>query len=407
MELSRKFSLNNVGWAIGFAVLLFLMCLEGMTDIALLKKVFKHLDEILVLFGLVYIILHIYFIFKKKRALLFLWIAFMAIGAVSGVTFRYQGILPSLVDAVTVISKFMVGYFVAFIYASLHENKVSSRIKGAARWITVFLFVIALHDMVLTPWFPKGDFRYFTNSLILMFPHQTYLAAAAATLLVLLGYTNKSNQNIPHMLMASFVGFMTLRGKAIAFFLVYWVLYISILIFRNRHYLAMMVGGGIGCVIIAFEQISDYFLTSTRYSPRQILLQDSISLALEHFPLGTGFGTFGSTIAQQYYSPLYVQLGYTKLHGMGPTDAMFLTDSFWPEILAQFGLIGTVLFIAVLGCLLISCLQKLSRKPLSGFTMLAIMVNMLINSMAESSFFNPTSFLLFAIFGLCEAEEKC
>ena len=38
--------------------------------------------------------------------------------------------------------------------------------------------------------------------------------------------------------------------------------------------------------------------------------------------------------------------------------------------------------------------------------MLMILVNMLINSMAESSFFNPASMLLFAIFGLIEAETQ-
>lgn len=400
-----KINPKNFGAGFAFAILLFLVSLEDLTKIGLPKILLKHIDEILVLGCMIYLVLHVRFLFKKKRVLLYLWIAFLGIGAVSSVVNRYQSFIPSIMDAAVVINKFMVAYLTAYVFASLHKSAYSNRLVGTARLIACFVFLLAVHDMFFSPFFPLGEYRYFTHSLVLMFPHATYLAAAMATLLILLGYTNRKTENIPFMLMVSFVGIMTLRGKAIAFFLVYWALYICITIFKNRHYIAMMVGGGIGCVIIAFEQISDYLLTTTRFSPRQIMLKDSVHLALDHFPFGTGLGTYGSTIAAQYYSPIYTQLGYPELRGMSPSDPSFLTDSFWPEIIAQFGFFGTILFVAVLCYLLVCCLRKLKCNIAAGFAMLAIMINMLINSMAESSFFNPASFLLFIIFGLCEAEK--
>ena len=136
------------------------------------------------------------------------------------------------------------------------------------------------------------------------------------------------------------------------------------------------------------------------------MFKDSLPLALQHFPLGTGFGTFGSTMAAQNYSPLYEQLGYTAYDGMNPMNTAYLSDCFWPEIFAQFGLIGTVLFVGVLVFLMLYSIKTLRKNLLAGFSMLAILVNMLINSTAESSFFNPTSFLLFAVFGLIEAETQ-
>lgn len=401
----EKFNKRNLGPACLFTFLLFLMCLEDLTGIAPLQMLFKHIDELMVLGCLVYLVLHIHYVFKKKRILLYLWLGFMAIGAVSSLVFQYQSLIPSLIDALVVVSKFMVGYLAAYVYASLHKGGISCRLEGAARIITVVLFVIAVHDLLLPPLFPLGEYRYFSYSLVLMFPHSTYLAAAMATLLVLLGYTNQSNENIPYMVMASFVGMMTLRGKAIAFFAVYWMLYISIMVFKNRNFLALLVGGGMSSVVIGFEQISTYFLTSSRFSPRQILLKDGIHLAANHFPLGTGFGSFGSTIAAQYYSPLYTQLGYTSYDGMSPNNTSYLSDSFWPEIIAQFGFIGTVLFVALVSLFLIYSIRKLRRNTMAGFSMLAIMVNMLINSIAESSFFNPASFLLFMVFALCETER--
>ncbi len=389
-----------------FTVLLFLMCLEDLTDNSALRFLFKHIDEVLVLGCLAYLVLHIHYLFCKKWRLLYLWLGFMAIGTVSSILFRYQGLIPSVVDAIVVISKFMVGYLTAYVYASLHPGKLTQRMTGAARIITLILFVIAVHDLLMSPFFPRGDYRYFTRSLLLMFPHQTYLAAATVTLLVLLGHTDRFHKNLPYMLMATFIGMMTLRGKAIAFFAVYWVLHICIMVFKNRNYAGMLIGGGLGSVVIGFEQISTYFLNTSRYSPRQILTKDSIVLAAEHFPLGTGFGSFGSTIAAQYYSPLYEQLGYPNNYGMGPVGSMFLTDSFWPEIIAQFGFIGTVLFIGILILFVLYSIRTLKKDRIAGFSMLMILVNMLINSMAESSFFNPASFLLFILFGLIEAELR-
>ena len=396
--------MKNFKTAALFTLLLFLMCLENLTDIAILQTVFKHIDEAFVLICLVYLMLHIHFVLKKKATLVYLWVGFLSIGAVSSILFRYQGLFPSLVDALLICTKFIIGYLTAYVYASLHPGKLSQRLAGTARIITLVLFVISVHDLLLSPIFPRGEYRYFTQSLVLMFPHSTYLSAAMVTLLVLLGYTDKNHKNIPYMFFATFIGMMTLRGKAIAFFAVYWVLYICIMVFKKRNYVGLLIGGGVGSIVIGFEQISDYFLTTTRFSPRQIMLKDSISLASQHFPLGTGFGTYGSTIAAQHYSPLYTQLGYPSLDGMSPENTSYLSDCFWPEIIAQFGFIGTVIFVGVLILFLFYSIRSLKKNRVGGFSLLMILINMLINSTAESSFFNPASMLLFAIFGLMEVE---
>ena len=389
-----------------FTLLLFVQCLETLSQVAILQTLLKHIDELLVIAATAYLILHWRYLFQKKRLLTWIWLCFMTIGGISSLVFRYQPLIPTLMDALVVINKFMVGYLTAYLYSSQHPGYLYPRMNGVARIISVILFLLALHDMFLTPFFPVGEYRYFTNSLFLMFPHQTYLAAACVALLVLLGANNENQQNLPYMFMATFVGMMTLRGKAIAFFGIYWLLYICILVFRNRHYLALLISGGLAAVAVGMEQIVLYFFTDSHYSPRSIMTADSIKLMLQHFPLGTGFATFGSTLAQSNYSPLYLLLGYDGNYGMGPQDAMFLTDGFWPEIFAQFGLLGTVLFVVVLVLLFNGVLKTLKTRPKAGFAMLLIFINMLINSTAESSFFNPASFLLFILFGLLETKEQ-
>lgn len=399
-----KINTKNILPGCIFTVLLFLMCLEYLTDIPILQTFFKHIDELLVLSCIVYLVLHIHYVFQKKWLLLYLWLGFMSIGAISSLIFHYQPLIPALTDALVVISKFIIGYLTAYVYASLHPKNLSQRLIGTARLITTLLFLISVHDLLMPPFFPRGEYRYFTQSLSLMFPHPTYLSAAMVALLVVLGCTDHFHKNTPYMLMATFIGMMTLRGKAIAFFAVYWILYICIMVFKNRHYTGMLIGGGLGSAVIGFEQIYTYFFNTSHFSPRRIMFNDSISLALQHFPLGTGFGTYGSASAAQNYSPLYTNLGYTTLDGMSPENTAYLYDCFWPEIFAQFGVIGTILFAGVLILLLVYSIRSLKKNRIAGFSMLMILVNMLINSMAESSFFNPTSLLLFAIFGLIEVE---
>lgn len=73
------------------------------------------------------------------------------------------------------------------------------------------------------------------------------------------------------------------------------------------------------------------------YSPRNIMLKDSIVLMKSRFPIGYGFASFGSPTASKYYSYLYTLLDYNSKYGMSETDGYFLSDIFWPAILGQFG----------------------------------------------------------------------
>lgn len=386
-----------------FVALLFLMCLDDLVNISLLQLFFKHIDELLTIVLTIYVILNYRNLLKRKSTLILIWMLFMCVGWLSTLVNRYQPIFPALVDAFLLVNRFIIGYFTVVIYINKSKGNISQILVKCARFVSVILFAVALHDLFFTPFFPKSDYRFFTYGLQLMFPHATYLAAAEVTLLILLGYKNHENSNLIYMLMSTFVGVMTLRGKAIAFFGVYWMIYLLIVVFKFRHYFLTMLAGALLSIIIGWEQIMDTF-NNTAYRPRTILLKDGIKLMLSHFPLGTGFATYGSSIAANYYSPLYVKLSYPENLGMSPDNTMFLTDGFWPTIFAEFGFFGLVLFVCVICYFLRLTLQKMNQNRYSGVAMLATLIYMLISSTAESSFFNPVSLLLFMLFAIYEKE---
>ena len=398
-----KIRSKNVGLSLLFVILLFITCLDSITSNVVLQFVLKHVDEMLVVALICYILINIAYLHEKQRMIV-TWGAFIAIGIISAIVYRYQTFFASAVDCVLVINKFVAGYLSAYIYTKKNHKPITQCVRYAARITVIILFVFALHDFIFPSFFEKADYRYFAYSLKLMFPHATYLAAAASTLLVYFGYLNCKGRYLPEMIMASFLLFTTLRGKAIGFLLIYWLLYVFFFVFQYKHYVLIMAGGALAVFLISADQIRQYFVTSG-YSPRQILLRDSLMLANEHFPLGTGFGTFGSSMAADRYSILYRQLGYTRNYGMGETGSMFLTDSFWPIIFAQFGWIGTIVFVLFIVGLFFLCFRTIRKHRYAGFSMLVIMIDMMINSIAETAFFNPASMLLFMLFAVFEAES--
>lgn len=61
----------------------------------------------------------------------------------------------------------------------------------------------------------------------------------------------------------------------------------------------------------------------------------------------TWFATFGSDQAARNYSRLYYQYGFNSLFGMNTKDGSFLSDTFWPMAIGQFGWIGSILYILI------------------------------------------------------------
>ena len=404
MKVSSTLNLRKFNTVILFVLLLFITCLDSISDNILFNLFFKHVDELITIILLCYILCNYKTAFIKKSFVLCIAFGFLLIGFISSCIYHYQSVVPMLIDAFLLTSRFFIGYLAVIIYASKKNKNISEGLTKIVKIITLILFLLALHDLVLSPFFPKSDYRYFMYGLQLMFPHATYLASSAAVLLIYLGYKNENGQNLKYMLMATFVGAATLRGKALGFFAVYWFVYIIIKYVKSKNYYFTYFLGIIGTAFIARDQLTAYFGSIDVYSPRLILFKDGLKLMLSHFPFGTGYATFGSSIAVNYYSPLYVALKYPYNWGMSPSYSAFLSDLFWPTIFSQFGILGLILFLFIIIYFLKLSMRKMRLNKNAGFAMLMTIVYLLITSIAESSFFNPTALLFFMLFAVYEKE---
>ena len=161
---------------------------------------------------------------------------------------------------------------------------------------------------------------------------------------------------------------------------------------------------GSSLVAVAEATYSDYLAAGTPEA-RTVLTVDSFDVAAQHFPLGAGFGRFGSAVAASTYSPEYVERGYPEIWGLGmtPESGRFLTDTEWPAIIGESGFVGAVAFALGLFRIYRAARTRWSSPgpPIVrwvGLLTIGWMVTCLVQSIATVSFTGPPVYGVF--FGL-------
>lgn len=358
----------------------------------------EYFDEFMAILAVIYIFINA---FRKKKIFLKFevkifgaMLLLIAIGLLSNYIYEYQRIIPILVDILT-YCKFFVYYLAARIYANnnLKIDILKESLSSKIRIIAVFLFALAILNIIVPSLYEFYDYRYFANSIQLFFPHPTYLVAFSILGIIILLYDNNRKGNFKYLLMMSIVTIFTLRTKAIVSLIA--IIYIYIVSYKMKIKSNILI---IFCVVIvgiyiAYDQVEFYYLNDDIYTIRKEMTRDGIELANDKFPLGTGFATFGSSPADQFKSPLYYQLGYFD-RGDQP-----LSDVFWPIIIAQNGWIGFVIFIYIIYSFLKYILKNIKKDTIFFVCSLSIFIYEIVASMAETAFFSPISPAYFIILG--------
>lgn len=324
------------------------------------------------------------------------WIFLMIfIGLMGNVIYNQQAKRAILLD-ITLCFKFAVVYISA---AALFENwdKTCLRLLGKrmVEIITFFLSMIAAADMLFHI-FPTPDVRYGLLSHQLFFSHPTYYAACliGLSVLYLLCIEQLQKKNVVVLAILSVLTLTSLRSKAIASIMVMWIL-ILIISFRKRIRIWFVAASGIASFILARKQIFYYLIDNDDFA-RSKLLAKGIEIAKEYCPIGAGFASYATHASGVYYSDIYMRFHLNHVWGLEKKNFMFLSDCFWPAILGQFGFLGLIIFLVLLVFVFAYMLSKAKTELRRGVVYFSI-AYLLILSIAESSFFNPNSVVLFFI----------
>ena len=304
-----------------------------------------------------------------------------ALGIISGVYLIYLLIASKLQKRDFIITLLMILTIIVGIVGNLYSNLVSSKFVIAVDIIAEFkallvffafkyfvneetrdgtvkllykiskiFIIIAFIFGILTIFVNTGMYtskRYGLPSYKFIFPMEfQFFIVELLALYVMLEYKNLfPKKNIKkYIVMSIFTMVLITKGSPLIFAFVFSVL---IYYFRKNKKIKMKVLIPIVIVgtILGWFQIKTYLLNEN--APRYLFFKYSFVTANEYFPAGSGFATFGSDMTARNYSKLYYKYGFYKLFGMNPKDSSFLSDTFWPMAIAQFGWICGLIYICI------------------------------------------------------------
>lgn len=163
-----------------------------------------------------------------------------------------------------------------------------------------------------------------------------------------------------------------------------------------------------------FESKYTMYFNADTYadSARNMLYLRSIDIASDYFPLGVGFGRYGSWMSSVYYSPVYYHYGLSLIWGMSKDFSNFITDTFWPMIIGETGFLGLVFYIAIFGILLRILFRNVRKRkdPLIQAFFLGtymVFIESIIESIAAPIYVTPPfSFFIFGVLGISMALRR-
>ena len=128
-------------------------------------------------------------------------------------------------------------------------------------------------------------------------------------------------------------------------------------------------------------------------APRNALYIGSVAVARDHLPLGAGLGRFGSHMSRESYSPVYQAYGLELVSGLQEAEPVAVTDTFWPMVLGETGVVGLAAALAFFGALGARLWRSAANGPIAirAFLLgaLLVYVESLVRSLTSPLFVAP------------------
>jgi hypothetical protein len=164
---------------------------------------------------------------------------------------------------------------------------------------------------------------------------------------------------------------------------------------------------GYGAISTEVGAFAESYLTAESAEARTVLTLGAFETAARFAPLGAGFGRYGSRTAAVEYSPVYFDLNFPSVYGLGlGENGAFLTDTAWPAIIGETGILGAACFVAGLLAILrfFVRIRRVDGSPelnWLGATGIAWLTLTIVQSTGAAVFTSPPMFpFLFGLLGL-------
>lgn len=309
---------------------------------------------------------------------------YLLIGAIGSWITQAQALVPSLIDMFT-CSKFCFIYLAASSLLKEPEEAIDLIVSVSKPLILLMFFGAILNLFIDIGLNTTHSIRYGLRAYTFILPHPTYLVQSLVGLTGLLLLHRE--KNLFWIAITLFVIGASLRSKGFAFIGVTLVVLLIAKRGKIKGFDILVIG--VLALFIGYSSIETYFFDPDE--ARGVMFRTSISVANDLFPFGSGFGSFGSNVSKVDYSPLYFWYGIASVWGISPQFPAFIADSFWPALIAQFGWIGTGVFIVLIGLIAADINKRCGENKNALFGAALVFLYILISSPGELSFYTPFS----------------
>ena len=326
-----------------------------------------------------------YVICKNNKKILVSVLALIIIGIIGNLKTDYQTMIPALKDAVCVLKGIITYVFIPLCLSHLNLDEYLTTMNNHLKFITGLVFLTVIANLLFDI-FPYYEIRFGIKSQQIFFTHPTYLASFSVIIIILLSVNLREHEeNKKYIILMLLVLASTLRFKSIAFIPIYMYLYY--IVFKKQRKLQLL-DVGILCVlggVFAISQVMEYF--NNPDWARNVLTMNSLNIAKDNFPIGTGFGTYASWASGESYSNIYYDYNISTTWGISPDFYEFIADTFWPMIIGQFGVLGLGIYIYILLRIYKNIINNDNLDYYFG--QILALLYLIILSIAEASFSGP------------------
>ena len=326
-----------------------------------------------------------YVICKNNKKILVSVLALIIIGIIGNLKTDYQTMIPALKDAVCVLKGIITYVFIPLCLSNLNLDEYLTTMNNHLKFITGLVFLTVIANLLFDI-FPYYEIRFGIKSQQIFFTHPTYLASFSVIIIILLSVNIREHEeNKKYIILMLLVLASTLRFKSIAFIPIYMYLYY--IVFKKQRKLQLL-DVGILCVlggVFAISQVMEYF--NNPDWARNVLTMNSLNIAKDNFPIGTGFGTYASWASGESYSNIYYDYNISTTWGISPDFYEFIADTFWPMIIGQFGVLGLGIYIYILLRIYKNIINNDNLDYYFG--QILALLYLIILSIAEASFSGP------------------
>mgnify|MGYP001119510217 CR=1 FL=1 len=293
---------------------------------------------------------------SEKRLFIVNLIFFLLIGVVSTVLAHLHRPLVAVLTDFYVFVKLPVVYL---FFRELLKKEEAEFLLNTLYKVSKIVIIISSIFCLLNYIFDIGmtyDIRYGIRSYKFIYNNPGFFSGLMVTCYCLINFQDNKN-DLKYKLLAIFNIISSLRS--VSFGVIALLIFMLLLVRKKLSlYHILMVTP---MIMIASKNSFDMYFGDV-VTPRKLLFEGGKSVFYEYFPLGSGFASYGSNAAHEYYSPLYLKFGFQYVWGLSRKFGFIANDNFWPMIFAQFGFIGTIfyvlMFLGILKDLFIISIRK-------------------------------------------------